>query len=98
MRFRGRCVLFFFVIIFSMLIIRLRRVRYVNVIAQNSYTIVVIQKGKASCSNAQAASLGLFRKKNNLFFLDFCLFLKYFGQGAQLSSKFYFLVAGFLCK
>lgn len=81
-----------------MLIIRLRRVRYINVIARNSYKVVVIQKGKASCSQAQEAFIGVFRKKNNLFFLDFCLFLKYFGQGAQLSSKFYFLLAGFLCK
>lgn len=81
-----------------MLVIRLRRVRYVNVIAPNSYKIVVIKKGKASSSQAQVAYLGGFKKKNNLFFLDFCLFLKYFGQGAQLSSKFYFLLSGFLCK
>lgn len=81
-----------------MLIIRLRRVRYQNVISQNSYQIVVIQKGKASSSHAQLAYLGVFRKQKNLFFLDFCLFLKYFGQGAHLSSKFYFLFAGFLCK
>jgi hypothetical protein len=81
-----------------MLTIRLRRVRYVNVIAKNSYQIVVIQKGKASLSQAQLATIGSIRKKTNLFFLDFCSFFEYFGQGACLSSKFYFILAGFLCK
>ena len=51
-----------------MLVIRLRRVRYVNVIAPNSYKIVVIKKGKASSSQAQVAYLGGFKKKIIYFF------------------------------